>query len=155
MLPQNHLPRPATISSTLNLLLSETVLSIHGSEEKGMVTKKQTKLMKREKDSNDEDMTEKKQSNIKGKGREIEADLLTEVGSKYSDEDSSSEMQDSGEMVSLPLHSNIQLEEDKSATSQQRELARAMAEHLVQAALWAGAHNNITVMVVLFSGCEL
>ena len=37
----------------------------------------------------------------------------------------------------------------------QREFARAMAERLVQAALLAGAKDNITATVVLLPGCGL
>ncbi|CAG5130380.1 unnamed protein product, partial [Candidula unifasciata] len=36
-----------------------------------------------------------------------------------------------------------------------KELSRAMAEHLTQAAILAGAKNNLTVMVVLLPGCGI
>jgi serine/threonine protein phosphatase PrpC len=36
-----------------------------------------------------------------------------------------------------------------------REFAKVMAEHLVQAALQAGARDNITVTIALLPGCGL
>ena len=37
----------------------------------------------------------------------------------------------------------------------QRDYARALSERLTQAALLAGAKDNITVMVILLPGCGL
>ncbi|XP_067687569.1 protein phosphatase 2C-like domain-containing protein 1 [Haliotis asinina] len=83
----------------------------------------------------------------------IEADLRTEIGSHV--EDTSDLDQGHGldpDFLTLPVHADIPDHVPETLEEKQRELAKNMAEYLVQAALLAGAKDNISVMVMLLPG---
>ena len=89
-------------------------------------------------------------------------DLKTEVGSTIeadnSDNESGNEadVETYGDFLSLPSNSRLSNYNPTMTRDQfHREFSRTMAEHLVQAALLAGAKDNITVMVILLPGCGI
>ena len=89
-------------------------------------------------------------------------DLKTEVGSTIeadnSDNESGNEadVETYGDFLSLPSNSRLSNYNPTMTRGQfHREFSRTMAEHLVQAALLAGAKDNITVMVILLPGCGI
>ena len=81
-------------------------------------------------------------------------DMKTEVGSQYG-EGEDQELEGEEDTITLPSHTDIDCSSSHSIYEQQRDLAKDMAEHLVQAALLAGSRNNITVMVILLPGTKL
>ena len=86
----------------------------------------------------------------------IEVDLKTEVGSRtgHDDDDDDVKLTADGDHVSIPVHSDFSsVRGEMTHEEVKRDLARCMAEHLVQAALLAGSRDNISVMVVTFPGC--
>ena len=86
----------------------------------------------------------------------IEVDLKTEVGSRTGrdDDDDDVKLTADGDHVSIPVHSDFSsVRGEMTHEEVKRDLARCMAEHLVQAALLAGSRDNISVMVVTFPGC--
>jgi len=90
-----------------------------------------------------------------------DADMQTEVGSRHGDEESDSgneaDVESFLENVSFPggISRISMLDGPPSREQIQRNQAQMMATHLVQAALLAGAKDNITAMVVLLPGCGL
>lgn len=96
------------------------------------------------------------------KSRYTDHDMQTEVGSRHGDQD-----EDSGNEADVDTYlenmspfpgtiSRISVTGGPVTKEQvQRNQAKLMAEHLVQAALLAGAKDNVSVMVVLLPGCGL
>lgn len=93
--------------------------------------------------------------------RYIDADMQTEIGSQNGENDTDSgneaDVDSYLENVSFPeAISRISMVDGPPSREQiQRNQAEFMAQHLVQAALMAGAKDNITAMVVLLPGCGL
>ena len=87
----------------------------------------------------------------------VEEDLKTENGSHVGpfEEESGNEadVDTIGDFMSLPTNSRLSFNPSMTREHLQRDLSKTMAEHLVQAALLAGAKDNITVMVILLPGC--
>ena len=86
-------------------------------------------------------------------------DMVTEVGSRLGDfdnDDSGNEadVETCTDGYTLPSPSRMSVHVP-SREELQREHAKKMAERMVQAALLAGARDNITVMVLLLPGCGL
>ena len=82
--------------------------------------------------------------------------MQTEAGShfgNFSDEDSGNEADIDTNTDILSMRSGERHVTTKEGV--QRECAKLLSERLVQAALLAGARDNITVMVVLLPGCGL
>ncbi|XP_033728301.1 LOW QUALITY PROTEIN: protein phosphatase 2C-like domain-containing protein 1 [Pecten maximus] len=90
-----------------------------------------------------------------------EDDMLPEIGSHVmhsDDEDSGNDadIETVTDILSIPAFSRLSnYGRTLSREHIQREFAKTMAEHLIQAALLAGAKDNITVTVVLLAGCGL
>ncbi|ESO82507.1 hypothetical protein LOTGIDRAFT_236983 [Lottia gigantea] len=80
----------------------------------------------------------------------IAADLNTEIGSHRGD-DHDTILHDN-EMMSVPVNCDIPDHKPQTVSDFRRELAKSMAEYLVQAALLAGSRDNITVMITLLPG---
>lgn len=109
--------------------------------------------------------TSKDESNKSSKKvrKYLDADMQTEIGSRngdeYYDDDSGNEgdVDTYLENISFPESvSRISMIDGPPSREQlQRNQARLMAEHLTQAALLAGAKDNITVMVALLPGSRL
>lgn len=103
----------------------------------------------------------KSDKNGKSKLIYYEDDMLPEMGSQVmnsDDEDSGNDadIETVTDMISIPTFSRLSsYGKAMSREHIQREFARTMSEHLVQAALLAGAKDNITVQVVLLAGCGL
>ena len=93
---------------------------------------------------------------VKKSRKYIDADMQTEIGSQ-NDTDSGNEADVDSylENVSFPeAISRISMVDGPPSKEQlQRNQAEFMAEHLVQAALLAGAKDNLTAIVVLLPGC--
>ncbi|KAL3855116.1 hypothetical protein ACJMK2_014345 [Sinanodonta woodiana] len=94
--------------------------------------------------------------------KSLDFDLETEIGSCKDQGESGDEsgneadVETYGDGLSMPNTSQLsQYGGSLTQEQYQREFAKRMAEHLVQAALLAGAKDNITVMVVLLPGCGL
>ncbi|KAK3577283.1 hypothetical protein CHS0354_008376 [Potamilus streckersoni] len=94
--------------------------------------------------------------------KNLDFDMLTEIGSQKDQEESGDESGNEADFetyedgFSMPNVSQLsQYGGFLTQEQYQREFAKRMAEHLVQAALLAGAKDNITVMVVLLPGCGL
>lgn len=93
--------------------------------------------------------------------RYVDADMQTEIGSQHDGDDTDSgneaDVDSYLENVSFPGSlSRISMVDGPPSKEQiQRNQAQYMAQHLVQAALLAGAKDNITVMVALLPGCGL
>ncbi|KAL4217224.1 Protein phosphatase 2C-like domain-containing protein 1 [Mactra antiquata] len=95
--------------------------------------------------------------------RYVDADMQTEVGSRHgdagSDDDSGNEADIDSylENVSFPggISRISMVDGPPSKEQMQRNLAQTMAQHLVQAALLAGAKDNTSVMIVLLPGSGL
>ncbi|XP_071100744.1 LOW QUALITY PROTEIN: protein phosphatase 2C-like domain-containing protein 1 [Haliotis cracherodii] len=86
-------------------------------------------------------------------GLTIEADLKTEIGSHVEDASDLDQGHDlDPDYLTLPVHADIPDHVPETEEEKQRELAKNMAEYLVQAALLAGAKDNISVMVMLLPG---
>ncbi|XP_041362252.1 protein phosphatase 2C-like domain-containing protein 1 isoform X2 [Gigantopelta aegis] len=101
-----------------------------------------------------ENLDSGRSENISGRSEDmltIEADLKTEVGSHVGDDDV--QLSADGDHVSIPVHSDLSSDKEKTQEEIRRDLARSMAEHLIQASLLAGSRDNITVMVMMFPGC--
>lgn len=103
-----------------------------------------------------------KDSSNKRSRRYVDADMQTEIGSRHGDdsEDDSGNEADIDsylENISFPGGiSRISMVDGPPSREQlQRRQAQMMAQHLVQAALLAGAKDNVTAMVVLLPGCGL
>ncbi|XP_064598379.1 protein phosphatase 2C-like domain-containing protein 1 [Liolophura sinensis] len=87
-------------------------------------------------------------------------DMYTEEGSGMGDNSDNESGHDGdidtvGDRTSCPALSRLSDNIPTSQEEAQREVAKAMAEYLVQAALLAGAKDNITVFVVLLPGSGL
>ena len=82
-------------------------------------------------------------------------DMQPEVGSQVQSEvgESGNEADVETDFVTISTRSRLSVQQLNNEHSQ-RELAKAMSERLVQAALLAGSKDNITVMVVLLPACE-
>lgn len=101
-------------------------------------------------------------ANNKKSKRYVDHDMQTEIGSRHGDHD-----EDSGNEADVDTCldnlspfpgciSRISMSGGPLTKEQvQRNQAKMMAEHLVQAALLAGAKDNVSVMVVLLPGCGL
>ena len=105
-------------------------------------------------------LSSKPSSGQKVSKRYIDHDMQTEIGSRHGDEDSGNEADVDtciDNMSPFPgTISRISMTGGPLTKEQvQRNQAKMMAEHLVQAALLAGAKDNISVMVVLLPGCGL
>lgn len=94
--------------------------------------------------------------------RYVDADMQTEIGSCHDDgsgDDSGNEADIDSylENVSFPggISRISMVDGPPSREQMQRNLAQMMAQHLVQAALLAGAKDNTSVMIVLLPGCGL
>jgi hypothetical protein len=102
-----------------------------------------------------------KESSNKRSRRYVDADMQTEIGSRNGDDsdDSGNEADIDSylENISFPGGiSRISMVDGPPSREQiQRRQAQIMAEHLVQAALLAGAKDNVTAMVVLLPGSGL
>ena len=180
MLPENQIPPPSKMSSTLGNLFGRgtdgsskasgsdaqsrrTITERAAVEEAASSPPGQTGTKSDvkgtdEKGTEDATVSEKAISHTTKveEALKIPADLKTEAGSHYGDtEDPSLALPGDQDMVTLPVHSQLQLGSQGSVKERRRELARLMAEHLVQAALLAGSRNNITVMVALLPGCGI
>ncbi|KAK7507422.1 hypothetical protein BaRGS_00001357 [Batillaria attramentaria] len=177
MLPENQIPPPSKVSSSLQDLINQNT---DETEQGEGLSGKQTpdgitgvtdaiftdskegtedgKKLNKEKGMEDTKLSEKKGvEGSQGTGiLTIAADLKTEAGSHMGDaEEQLLTERGDVDMVSLPVHTSLQLEGHGSVEEQRRELARNMAECLVQAALLAGSRSNVTVMVALLPGCGI
>ena len=101
-------------------------------------------------------------ANHKRSKRYIDHDMQTEIGSHHGDQDEDSGNEADVETCLDNLSpfpgclSRISMAGGPLTKEQvQRNQAKMMAEHLVQAALLAGAKDNVSVMVVLLPGCGL
>ncbi|XP_021354131.1 protein phosphatase 2C-like domain-containing protein 1 isoform X2 [Mizuhopecten yessoensis] len=102
-------------------------------------------------------------SDKNGKSRLVyyDDDMLPEIGShvRHSDDEDSgndADIETVTDILSIPAFSRLSsYGRTMSREHIQREFAKTMAEHLIQAALLAGAKDNITVTVVLLAGCGL
>ena len=101
-------------------------------------------------------------ANYKRSKQYIDQDMQTEIGSRHGnqDEDSGNEADVDTCLDNLSPFpgclSRISMNGGPLTREQvQRNQAKMMAEHLVQAALLAGAKDNVSVMVVLLPGCGL
>lgn len=88
----------------------------------------------------------------------VDEDMKTENGSHVGpfEEESGNEadVDTYGDFMSLPSNSRLSnYNPSMSREHFQRDLSRTMAEHLVQAALLAGAKDNVTAMIILLPGC--
>ncbi|KAK7111235.1 protein phosphatase 2C-like domain-containing protein 1 isoform X2 [Littorina saxatilis] len=166
MLPENQIPPPTQPSSSLALLLqqgasqtptpagSDKTSATRTTGDKGQRPSDDKRTS--EKGADDAAVSEKTSSATKEEGRRINADMKTEVGSHFGDVDDQLLSHRGGhDTLTLPEHSRLQLGGQGSPEEYRRELAKAMAEYLVQAALLAGSRNNITVMVALLPGCGI
>ena len=154
MLPQNQIPAPSKPSSSLDSLLYSSAPQTQGGDAGGLELATSRPNPDNEKGERDAGMTEKTAETLET--LKIHADLKTEAGSQFGDtEDPSLSLPGDHDMVALPIHSHLKLGGQGSVEDRRRELARAMAEHVVQAALLAGSRNNISVMVILLPGCGL
>ena len=83
-------------------------------------------------------------------------DLQTEIGSRAASEagDSGNEADVETDFITLSPRSR-QSEKIAGPEEKHRDFAKAMSERLVQAALLAGAKDNITVMVILLSAAAV
>ncbi|XP_069107456.1 protein phosphatase 2C-like domain-containing protein 1 isoform X2 [Argopecten irradians] len=103
----------------------------------------------------------KSDKNGKSKLIYYDDDMLPEMGSHVmhsDDEDSGNDadIETVTDILSIPAFSRLSnYGRALSREHIQREFAKTMAEHLIQAALLAGAKDNITVTVVLLAGCGL
>ena len=102
-----------------------------------------------------------KESSNKRSRRYVDADMQTEIGSRHGDDsdDSGNEADIDSylENISFPGGiSRISMVDGPPSREQiQRKQAQIMAEYLVQAALLAGAKDNVTAMIVLLPGSGL
>ena len=179
MLPENRIPPPSRLSSSLANLVGlgsdgaspasgsdagsrrivvDSASDVGAAGDAGAAGSAQGA---REKGAEDAAVSEKTASDAAalamGEALRIPADLKTEAGSHYGDTEEDPGLGLPGDLdtVTLPVHSQLRLGGEGSVTERRRELARLMAEHLVQAALLAGSRNNITVMVALLPGCGI
>ncbi|XP_076451912.1 protein phosphatase 2C-like domain-containing protein 1 [Babylonia areolata] len=171
MLPCNQIPPPSKTSSTLGHLLDmgpdphtpkTPIADADATSSKKKVTMEtdhEHGAKSQEKGSTDAGVSEKAlPSDEAAEGLRIAADLKTEAGSHIGDwEDPNPKLMVCGDqdMVTLPVHSQLDLASGRTVEDKRRDLARSMAEHIVQAALLAGCRNNITVMVALLPGCGI
>lgn len=89
----------------------------------------------------------------------ITDDLQTEIGSHYDGMDGGesgheADVDTNTDLLSIPANSRLS-NYVPTREETQRDFAKAMSERLVQAALLAGAKDNISVMVILLPGCGL
>lgn len=161
-MPSNFVPVPSKISTTLKPLI-EDVNSQH-------ITTSFSNITQSVKHHHDNTMgdherelstvvdTSPRKTDVNTPNTDI--DLKTEVGSHINDFDDESgneaDVETYGDYLSIPAFSRMsQMNPNQSRDAFHREFAKVMAEHLVQAALQAGAKDNITVMVTLLPGCGL
>ncbi|KAL8617478.1 hypothetical protein ACOMHN_048116 [Nucella lapillus] len=175
MLPGNQIPAPSQPSSSLDQLLesgldskqqlpttdpasaTEKVTIPNTTNQEPGTKPHTTEGGVNEKGSEDTGKSEKPGETPQGdEALKIAADLKTEAGSHFGDGDDSGLVTEGGhDLVELPVHSRLTLGGQGSVAEMRRDVARAMAEHIVQAALMAGSRNNITVMVALLPGCGI
>ncbi|KAK6165769.1 hypothetical protein SNE40_022628 [Patella caerulea] len=136
LLPCNQVPPPSQMSESVELLISKESSNIPD-----IILEKGT--------AEENTSTGRKETRVDGVT--IYADLKTEVGS-HCGEDLDTSLHDN-EMISMPVNCHIPDHKPETQSDFRRELAKSMAEHLVQAALLAGSRDNVTVMITLLPGC--
>ncbi|XP_061189123.1 protein phosphatase 2C-like domain-containing protein 1 isoform X1 [Saccostrea echinata] len=154
LLPSNFIPAPSKISTTLRPLIEESNSQANIS----LITQTPRRVSFSEPADDRLKMSPRASTMIDIEKNNSDEDMKTENGSHVGpyDEESGNEadVETYGDFLSLPSNSRLSNYNPSMTRDQfQRDLSRTMAEHLVQAALLAGAKNNITVMVVLLPGC--
>ena len=168
---KRHKPRASTAQSRKSVTIAEQDEVIENSELVHPQTLSKESLVSSVKSEDavvaSKNSLNKKLSNqsapYKATKSDVQADMKTEVGSNHEGEwdygvgeDSGNEADLDTEGVSFIQDPSLILETSAPTKEEiQRQYAKGMAERLCQAALLAGAKDNITVMIVLFPGCGL
>jgi len=158
MIPSNHLSAPSQISTSIDRLLGNRIKS--ATDAHSVLTTDITAAA----ELPPEEMTSTPAApcNLRppsGTGGNLDrflqasavhgessmVDLITEAGSEAEHTEAGSGDEDDDSLILEPRVT--------TRREMHRQLARAMSERLTQAALIAGARDNITVMVVLLPGC--
>ncbi|KAH3753995.1 protein phosphatase 2C-like domain-containing protein 1 [Dreissena polymorpha] len=99
------------------------------------------------------------EKSVKRSRKHVDADMQTEVGSNNGDSDSGNEADIESYLENVSFTGSLSrismIDGPPSREQIQRNHAQYMAQHLVQAALLAGAKDNVTAMVILLPGCGL
>ncbi|XP_048772728.1 protein phosphatase 2C-like domain-containing protein 1 isoform X3 [Ostrea edulis] len=155
LLPSNFIPAPSKISTTLRPLIEESNSQANIS----LITQTPRRVSFSEPTEDRMKMSPRASTMLADLEKTVlDEDMKTENGSHVGpyDEESGNEadVETYGDFLSLPSNSRLSNYNPSLTRDQfQRDLSRTMAEHLVQAALLAGAKDNTTAMVILLPGC--
>ncbi|KAK3083234.1 hypothetical protein FSP39_017441 [Pinctada imbricata] len=173
LLPCNFIPPPSKISTTLQPLLAETNTqanvtpnlptprrvsfsrdSLDAQNYRGMSPRTSTMISDKIKSSMSPGL-----GRLDEPAEEVQTDVSSNIEQdELNGDDSGNEadVETYGEYLSLPSNSRLSNYNPAMTRDQyHRQFSRTMAEHLVQAALLAGAKDNITAMVILLPGCGI
>ncbi|XP_052080893.1 protein phosphatase 2C-like domain-containing protein 1 isoform X4 [Mytilus californianus] len=166
LLPSNFVPVPSKISTTLQPLMedmnSQHITTSHSnfSPSVAKLHHQDNTIAEKEEERELSPLIDERLRKIENKSPNTEADLKTEIGSHMGDSDGESgneaDVETYGDYLSIPAFSRMSIiNPNHTRDTYHREFAKVMAEHLVQAALQAGAKDNITVTIALLPGCGL
>lgn len=155
LLPSNFIPAPSKISTTLRPLIDESNSQANIS----LITQTPRRVSFSEPAEDRLKMSPRASTMLTDLAKNaVDEDMKTENGSHVGpfEEESGNEadVETYGDFMSLPSNSRLSnYNPSMSREHFQRDLSCTMAEHLVQAALLAGAKDNVTVMIILLPGC--
>lgn len=155
LLPSNFIPAPSKISTTLRPLIDESNSQANIS----LITQTPRRVSFSEPAEDRLKMSPRASTMLTDPAKNtVDEDMKTENGSHVGpfEEESGNEadVDTYGDFMSLPSNSRLSnYNPSMSREHFQRDLSRTMAEHLVQAALLAGAKDNVTAMIILLPGC--
>ncbi|KAJ8310944.1 hypothetical protein KUTeg_011504 [Tegillarca granosa] len=171
LLPSNYIPPPSKISSTLKPLIEESNAKENEQTQMPMQTPRrvsfgsnqqpnieQTPLAELKKENQLEDDIKSLHSNKSSMTPRSDDGMDQDRSSpvdRFGDESGNeADIETYADFLSIPTNSRLS-NYGNFLTREQlyREIAKTMAEHLVQAALLAGSRDNITVNIVLLPGC--
>ncbi|XP_063412783.1 protein phosphatase 2C-like domain-containing protein 1 isoform X2 [Mytilus trossulus] len=166
LLPSNFVPVPSKISTTLQPLMedinSQHITTPHSNFSPSIAKQHHhdNTIAEKEEGRQLSPLIDERLRKIETKSPNTEADLKTEIGSHMGDSDGESgneaDIETYGDYLSIPAFSRMStINPNHTRDTYHREFAKVMAEHLVQAALQAGARDNITVTIALLPGCGL
>lgn len=168
MLPCNYIPGPSRLSTSLKMLLEEAQQLQREATEESKSTGRKVSFtrFKNGQNGNTSNLTKPGSAtsilapSTLSEGHKRDDDLEKDESfpglDHFEGDDSGNEgdIDTDNEMMSLPSYSRLSINSSAnlSHNAVQRELAKAMAEYLTQAALLAGAKDNVTVTIILLPG---
>ena len=167
LLPHNFVPVPSKMSTTLKPLIEDANSQYPTTSYSNMTSSvakhhyhDNTNTEKGVEGEIISPLMEENLRKMEDESPATDVDLKTEIGSNVDDSGDESgneaDIDTYGDYLSIPAFSRLSnMNPNHSRDIFHREFAKVMAEHLVQAALQAGARDNITVTIALLPGCGL